>query len=399
MVYFLRQLKQSTDDGLWNDFQTANPNILRNVPTARRRISWHEIDGAQIPTFGNTPPEDVQWAEEGREILANLEERRRVALEDIELQQCRETLLQRRFADYVTNRVDRFICILVLCNFLFLFALITATAVVQDEVARVCLASLLCCYLTVLLYGIISIGIDWRYNTLLDVDDRWSLPTAEVQFCGSRDEVPYLSAVGRWKRTRGIYLLVLLLTMTFGSFLTAFFQSWSETRCIEYYGVCGLGPAFLVFCGTVFGGGTFLVNLSPPPTSSPPRKQRFRLNMMCLFLFGGIMIPVGTYLMVGFKQLLKVHIFWLVGATMIGASVTAIFGDLSARLFNPRGFALDRGGFLPSKVHAAFWAFVVLGVFLLATADGVRVRLIFGAGLVVSPVLLALLYRVYSLPR
>jgi hypothetical protein len=53
------------------------PDVLDDVPTAGRSVDWDAIDTAEIPTFGDTRPVAVRWAEEGREILADLEARRR----------------------------------------------------------------------------------------------------------------------------------------------------------------------------------------------------------------------------------------------------------------------------------------------------------------------------------
>ena len=399
IAYFLKQLKQSTDEALWAELRAAHPDILSDVPTEGRRVDWDDIDAAEIPTFGETRPVDVRWAEEGREILADLEERRREALErqeDLELQSNRHTILQRRFAQYLATNVSRSGWIFTTVHFLCIFNLLCASIAVQEEVIKVCLASILCLYIIVLLSRVVGSAIDWRYLVLVSQEDERVLPYAEVQFCGSRDEVPYLSSAGRWSKMKWIYLCVLFVCLAFGVFLTIFFQGWSHVRCISNYGVCGLGPAVLAFAGMFFGGGTLLMNLSPPPEASGRRYQTFRTTMYKLILFGAVLVPVGIYLMVGYTDPYRYQTGWIAGAITLGLSTAITLGDLSNRYLSPRGFALDRGVFLSNRRHLAVWFLIILGLFFLGTSERNFERLRFGAVLSLGPMLFVLIDKIRS---
>jgi hypothetical protein len=397
IAYFLKQLKECTGATLWAELRLTYPDVLDDVPTAGRSVDWDAIDTAEIPTFGDTRPVDVRWAEEGREILADLEARRREALERqdvIELQSNRKTILQRKFAQYIAEGVPRSTWILVTLHAVFIIGLLCASIAVRNELIKGCLAASLCVYVVILLSLAIGSAIDGRYSVLLNQEDEWALPYAEVQFCGSREEAPYLSAVGRWGRARLLYVFALCLCLAFGVAMTAFFHGWSHNRCISYRGLCGLGPALLAFTGMVFGGGTLILNLSPPPVATAYRYPKFKKTMCQLIILGGVFVPAGVYLMVGFADDNTYHSLWIIGSVIIGLSMAAILGDLSYRCLSPRGFALDRGEFLFNKKFAFFWLVVIVGFFMLGTAELGNSRLVMACVLILGPVLCVLLQKI-----
>lgn len=392
IAYFLRQLKENTDLVLWGELQTLYPAILTNVPTDGRRIRWDEIDSAEITTFGNTTPDDVQWAVEGRDIVADLEER----LEDTELQSSRHTLLQRRFAQYVATGVSSIWWKWVAIDLLALIALLAASIIAEEEILKISLVSVLCFYITIHLVLLAGFVIDWRYTILSNEEDDYVLPYSEVQFCGSRDERPYLSSTGRWSLMKVFYFLILFSCITFGVFLTLFFGRWSEYRCIENYGVCGLGPALLVFAGMVFGGGTLLVNLSPPPITPGGRRAGYRSNRRILLFLGGVVMPVGTYLMAGYADADTIQNGWLIGSLLVGLSAVLILSGLSKRFFSVRGFTLNRRGLISCNWHLAYWSLTVIGLFVLGTTSTAQNRTVIS--FTVCPTLLVLIRKIRSSP-
>lgn len=395
IAYFLKQLKQSSDEVLWDELQSTYPDMLKDVPTDGRSIAWDEIDGAEIPTFGNTTPADVKWAEEGQGIVAELEER----LEFAELQKSRNILLQRRFAQYIATGIGRFTWKWATVDLLVLISLFSASVVAKEEILKISLASTLCFYITIHLVCLVEFSINWRYNVLLSEEDEWLLPYSEVQCCGSRDEPPYLASSGRWRLMKVFYFVVLFTCLTFGVFLTVFFENWSEYRCIANYGVCGLGPALLVFAGLVFGGGTVLVNLSPPPSIPGGRQGGYRSNVVTLSFLGGVAMPVGTYLMVGFFDQNNFQTGWIVGAVLVGLSSVILLAGLSRRIFSVRGFTLDRRRFTSLDGHLGFWLLTVFGLFALGTsntADNRTTNLVVGGILCVGPTLCVLIGKIRS---
>lgn len=396
-AYFLKQLKQSTEAELWAELRDTYPDILNDVPTAGRRIDWNAIDTAEIPTFGETRPVDVRWAEEGREIIADLAARRREALErqdEIELQSNPKTILQRRFALYLSNEIPSSRWKLLTFHFLVLFGLLCSSIAIQQEIVKGSFVAGLCLYISLLLTWAVSSAIDARYFVLLSHEDAWVLPYAEVQFCGSRVEVPYLSVAGRWRRIRMLYLFILFNCLAFGTAMTFFFRRWSQARCISYYGLCGLGPALLAFAAMLFGGGSILINCSPPPAVTAYRYPTFRSTMCQLFLFGAVLVPGGVYLMVGYGEDSPYQPLWIVGSVVLGVSMAVILGALSSRCLNPRGFALDRGEFLSNKWHLVFWVLVIAGAFMMGTAELGDARFVVGCSLSLSPILFVLLAKV-----
>ena len=399
IAYFLKQLKQSTESELWAELRSNYPDILNDVPTVGRRIDWDAIDRAEIPTFGETRPVDVRWAEEGREIIDDLAARRRDALErqdEIELQSNRKTILQRRFAQYLSSEVPRSRWIFVTVHFLVVFGLLCSSITIENEILKGSFGASLCIYVSLLCTRAVSLAIDGRYSVLLSHEDEWVLPYAEVQFCGSRVELPYLSAAGRWHRIRMLYLFLLFSCLAFGTAMTFFFRRWSSARCISCYGLCGLGPALLAFSGMLFGGGSILVNCSPPPATTAYRYPTFRSTMWRLFVLGAVLVPVGVYLMVGYTGDSPQQPLWIVGCIVTGISTAVILGALSSRCLNPRGFALDRGELLSNKTHVLFWTLVVLGVFMLGTSELGNARFVVGCALILSPILFVLLAKVHN---
>jgi hypothetical protein len=399
IAYFLKQLKQSTEAEMWAELRDTYPGILNDVPTAGRKIDWDSIDKAEIPTFGETRPVDVRWAEEGREILADLATRRREALErqdEIELQSNRKTILQRRFALYLSNEVPRSRWVAVTFHFLVLFGLLCSSITIQHEIVKGSFVAGLCLYISLLLTLAVSAAIDGRYFVLLSHEDEWVLPYAEVQFCGSRVEVPYLSAAGRWRRIRMLYLFILFNCLAFGIAMTFFFRRWPRARCISHYGLCGLGPALLAFAGMLFGGGSILVNCSPPPAATAYRYPTFKSTMCQLFLLGAVLVPGGVYLMVGYADDSPYHPLWIVGSVVLGVAMAVILGALSSRCLNPRGFALDRGELLSNKWHVLFWALVIVGAFMMGSAELGDARFVVGCSLSLSPILFVLLAKLLT---
>ena len=47
-------MQESTAPALWAKLRAAQPRLLRNTPTRGRHIAWDEIDGAELPLFGDT---------------------------------------------------------------------------------------------------------------------------------------------------------------------------------------------------------------------------------------------------------------------------------------------------------------------------------------------------------
>jgi hypothetical protein len=197
------------------------------------------------------------------------------------------------------------------------------------------------------------------------------------------------------------YFLILFSCITFGVFLTLFFGRWSEYRCIENYGVCGLGPALLVFAGMVFGGGTLLVNLSPPPITPGGRRAGYRSNRRILLFLGGVVMPVGTYLMAGYADADTIQNGWLIGSLLVGLSAVLILSGLSKRFFSVRGFTLNRRGLISCNWHLAYWSLTVIGLFVLgttSTAQNRTVNLALGISFTVCPTLLVLIRKIRSSP-
>ena len=58
-AHFLRLVKERTAPALWARLRAANPRLLRNTPSEGRHIGWDEIDGAQLPLFGDTRRADL----------------------------------------------------------------------------------------------------------------------------------------------------------------------------------------------------------------------------------------------------------------------------------------------------------------------------------------------------
>ena len=59
MRYYLRLVKERTDQALWQELSRTEPNLLHNTPTLGRCIRWDEIDGAEHPLFGATTAQDL----------------------------------------------------------------------------------------------------------------------------------------------------------------------------------------------------------------------------------------------------------------------------------------------------------------------------------------------------
>lgn len=390
VAYFLRHLKQNTGDSLWTELRATYPDLLTGVPTEGRSIDWDSLDDAMFPVFGTTARSDVKWASDWRDIIDDLEERRKVALDNILNQTGRRTILQRRFARYVESGVSRLDWLWVVLHFLALFALFTACIAVENELAKLLLGSGLCLLIVYLLARNTSSAIDARYTILSNQEDETLLPYAEVQFCGTREELPYLSRAGRWRRLKWLYLVSLFACLSFGIFLTVFFRGWSEARCISYYGVCGIGPALLVYGAMVFGVGTLFVNLSPPPESRRGLRM-FGSHAYFLYILGGVMMPVGTYFMIGFPFSSSYWFMWAVGAALVWSSASVVLTDLSQRCLNPRGFAVSRGGVTDKAV--LFWAATMFGLLLLRTADTNVIQITFGCILSVCPSLYFLIQK------
>ena len=47
-------MQESTAPALWAKLRATQPRLLRNTPTRGRHIGWDEIDGAELPLFGDT---------------------------------------------------------------------------------------------------------------------------------------------------------------------------------------------------------------------------------------------------------------------------------------------------------------------------------------------------------
>jgi hypothetical protein len=400
--YFLKQVKQTTDASLWAELRTKFPTLLMDTPTAGRKLDWDEIDKAEIPTFGETKPVDVAWSEEGREILADWETRRKMIMdkqEELELSCNRNTILQRHFAKKISTGIPRSIWIFILLNVLFFAGLTYAITVIPNTLIRGSMILVLNLYLILLIMGCTIAAIDWRYSILINEADEWALPYAEIQFCGSRAEVPYLSNKGRWRKYRLLYLFLLTFSITFGLSLTLYDQILFPVKYRNAYGLSGLGPALLAFASMVFGLGTTIINISPPPDVTAYRYSFYRGIMICFFIFGGLFFPIGVYLMSGFYKHSHLSYLWIFGCILVGIAIVFISSDLSNRCLNPRGFSLDRIRFISNRRHVIFWSIVVAGAFLMGTSEMRFPRMLIGFVLLLVPFAVVIMSKICTSSR
>ena len=77
IMFFLRDLKERTDENVWEQMQFENKNKLQNVVGGNRSILWEEIDDAEYPLFGNN--KEVVLTTKRRDLLEG--RARRVALQ------------------------------------------------------------------------------------------------------------------------------------------------------------------------------------------------------------------------------------------------------------------------------------------------------------------------------
>jgi hypothetical protein len=70
IMYLLRELKQNTDQNIWNELQVQYPDILENVPTIGRRIDWDSVESAVLPVFGQkqTIMKNIEAGQDSAEI-------------------------------------------------------------------------------------------------------------------------------------------------------------------------------------------------------------------------------------------------------------------------------------------------------------------------------------------
>jgi hypothetical protein len=399
MAYFLKQVKQTTDSSLWAELRTEFPTLLIDTPTAGRKIDWDEIDNAEIPTFGETKPVDVAWSEEGREILADLETRRKIILdkqEEIELCCNRNTILQRHFAKTLSTGISMSTWIFILFNILLFTGLICAITAIPNSLIKGILILILNLYLSLLIISCTIAAIDWRYSILINERDEWALPYAEIQFCGSRAEVPYLSRKGRWREYRILYLSLLTFSVAFGLSLTLCDHIIFPATYNKVYGLSGLGPALLAFAAMIFGLGTIIINISPPPDVAAYRYSFYRGIITRFFICGGVFFPIGVYLMAGFIDHSHLSYLWMIGCILVGIAIIFISSDLSNRCLNTRGFTLDRIPLVSNRRHAMFWSFVVVGIFLLGTSEMKYPRMLAGFIMIFAPFVAVIISKVYS---
>ena len=98
--------------------------------------------------------------------------------------------------------------------------------------------------------------------------------------------------------------------------------------------------------------------------------------------------------MVGYADDSPYHPLWIVGSVVFGVAMAVILGALSSRCLNPRGFALDRGELLSNKWHVLFWVLVIVGAFMMGSAELGDARFVVGCSLSLSPILFVLLAKV-----
>mmetsp|Transcript_8724 Transcript_8724/g.12679 ORF Transcript_8724/g.12679 Transcript_8724/m.12679 type:complete len:713 (-) Transcript_8724:109-2247(-) len=378
MAYFIKQIKQRTDDALWLQLESHYPRLLGDVPTPGRRIEWDSIDYADAPTFGLTRPHEVKWADEEP---PNLDNERLFQEQTWNLNRLQSRRLAfSRFLLFIKAGMNTADWLFVACNVFIILGLLLAAPFAQNETAQVSILVGLCCYISLALLPLLSFLIDRRAVFLLNDLFDLSASSGEVIFCGSRQEVPYLSSNGRWKKIRWIYLVFLSVTFTTGMCLSLVSWGWNEQQCREHPTFCGLGPSILLFSFMVFGFGTFLVNLSPPPEIDPAIpiyirrvQNRWYWNLGLYFIFAGVFIPVGVFAMENGRWSKESSdaangASWAMGAIIFCTGFSSVLGDFSHRLVHPHGFDLGQGRFLPSVAYCAFWLFLTTGSLLVAYA-------------------------------
>jgi hypothetical protein len=52
MAYFLRFVKECTVPEAWAKLQVEHPQLLEGMPTPERKITWEEVETAQLPVIG-----------------------------------------------------------------------------------------------------------------------------------------------------------------------------------------------------------------------------------------------------------------------------------------------------------------------------------------------------------
>ncbi len=390
IAYLIKQIKQNTDPELWINLRTQYPDVLDNVPTFGRCIDWDSIDDAIIPTFGRTQALDVKWNVDGNEMLNSLCEQIKNAIENQkrnEIQKNPISLLQQRFAQSVLHGISRSQWILFGLQLIPLVALISSAIIIEESTAKMWSLIGSCIYGACLLAYLITKAIDWRYAVLLYEEDEMVLPCAEVQFCGSPAEFPYLSSTGRWSSYRYYYLILLSGCLIIGPVL------------IVRHNFYKIGVTILSFVVTVFGIGTFVINLSPPPTSTSYhlRLNAYRKNIICLLALGGIFFPVGLYTYLISTDSGK---SWqaILGSMVLGASCACILSKISSRCLNPEGFALEKGEILANKQHLFFWCCFVSGMLIFVQAKS-HTWLIVGCVLSFSPTMIIILKKIIQRPE
>jgi hypothetical protein len=324
MRYYIQHIRHETRSELWEAFRRAHPDILTDVPTRLRCISWEEIDSpsARIPpVFGNSTETDLLW------ILPRLAEDRHVQADsDNEHNEDAQPGGNNERTDNRTNctledlpPISRFW----LATCVFTIVLIVVNRVVLDDVSPV-LKAVTTLMVAFLVYGVVAFG-------LLHLADYSALHTCqgERQFCVSSEdgEFPFLSQVGRWSNHRDTYVRLFVGGLALGCWMVGSSDNMASLGGTSHV----IGSTMVTLVITNFCCLPLLVNRSRPPQN---REDGMVFQRVYLILFmWSIMWAFG----IAFSTSRINRFLYALGSVMLSLGLAGLVAEIVPRLLRDDG--------------------------------------------------------------
>lgn len=388
--YYIRRIKDSTAPSIWASFQRNFADILTNIPTEARHITWEELsrpEAALPPVFGNTTERDLAWrlpliTPDVRATNGGVPEPPEPTNPGFDMEMDRNApqgenagdgrapeILLPPFSDLFTSgRFGRqwtglaaLTCLLLVIRW-FGVGSTNFKTVAHTFLAIVCYGG----FSTLLLY-LADYHTIHRNTTLRYFADRQILGRY------GEEDFPYLSQLGRWSEHRHTYVRFLVGGITLGSLFVG--QSGTRPAGDGFREglFLGMGTSILTLVLTSWTWLTMLVNMTPKP-ETPRAASCFKSVVQILFLWT-LTLSSGLGFTVSNTQ------FAPIGKVLIALGVSGLFSEYLHRALT-HGIFWDQAYYVARVVRVYFVSVgLSLGVTLLHIGNQHDVRACRGLGI------------------